>query len=144
MKKWIWMFSFLMICSSALAAVAPNIDESGMGIKGYDPVALLDNGTLVKGEEGVHFTYLGARYHFLNMDNKVAFVINKDRYIPRYGGWCAFAVSKGQTADIDPQTFSVYKDKLYFNANMDVKALWEAALETNISIADTNWISMNK
>lgn len=65
----------------------------------------------------------------------------------RYGGYCAYAVSQGKTADIDPEAWTITEGKLYLNLNKEIQRLWEKDMQEYIRKADENWprmLSKNK
>ena len=64
---------------------------------------------------------------------------NPEKYAPQYGGYCAYAVSQGKTADIDPAAWTIVNNKLYLNLNKDVQGLWEKDRDVYIRNADKNW-----
>ena len=67
------------------------------------------------------------------------FRLYPERYAPRYGGYCAYAVSQGKTADIDPDAWTIVDNRLYLNLNKDVQELWEKDRREYIRKADENW-----
>lgn len=79
---------------------------------GYDVVAYFDNEAQV-GDPALAAEYEGARYYFTNEANKQRFEENPARYVPAYGGWCAYAMSEGKQFDIDPRSFKVTDGRLY-------------------------------
>jgi hypothetical protein len=48
-------------------------------------------------------------------------------------------VSRGTTADIDPEVWSIVDGKLYLNLNREVQGMWDEDLSENISKAEKNW-----
>ncbi len=62
-----------------------------------------------------------------------------EKYAPRYGGYCAYAVSQRKIADIDPEAWTIFREKLYLNLNKDVQKLWEKDMQEYIQKADANW-----
>lgn len=50
----------------------------------------------------------------------IAFKADPERYAPRYGGYCAYAVSHNDTAEGDPKVWSIVG-----NASLRVRAKWE-------------------
>ena len=60
-------------------------------------------------------------------------------FAPRYGGYCAWAVSQGYTASIDPEAWSIVDDRLYLNYSKSVRHQWEKNIPGNISKANRNW-----
>jgi YHS domain-containing protein len=128
---------FFISCSSALPPV--NVDSNGIAIKGYDAVAYRSKDKAIKGKAIYAFEWNGAKWHFSSEEHMKLFVDFPDHYAPQYGGYCAYAVSQGKTADIDPEAWSIVNNKLYLNLDKDVKRLWGKELQKNIASADNNW-----
>lgn len=106
--------------------------EKGVAIKGYDPVAFHTQNKAVKGDETYSFDWNGATWQFASSDNLELFQTSPDKYAPQFGGYCAFAVSQGFTAEVDPEHWLVKDDKLFIFSNEDVLNDWkkdEANLE---------------
>ncbi len=125
---------------SAMPAYAAKMNLlNGVAIQGYDPVAYVTQSAAVEGDAGITADYNGAVYQFASAANRDAFLADPARYAPQYGGFCAYAVSKGYTAPIDPQAFSVVDDKLYLNYSKSVRGIWSKDIPGNIKKGDTNW-----
>ncbi len=112
---------------------------NGVAIQGYDPVAYVTQDAAVAGDASITADYQGATYRFVSTENRDAFVGSPERYAPQYGGFCAYAVSQGYTAPIDPQAFSVVDDKLYLNFSKGVRSRWAKDIPGNIKKGDANW-----
>jgi YHS domain-containing protein len=122
-----------------------NLDE-GLAIKGYDPVAYFTSNKAVKGSKDLAVYSQGATYYFSSVANKELFKANPSKYLPEYGGWCAYAMgAKGEKVNIDPETFKIVNGKLYlfynkfFNNTLKDWNKDEANLKKN---ADANWIKI--
>jgi YHS domain-containing protein len=111
----------------------------GVGAGGYDPVSYLQDGGPKMGDAAIVTEWKGAKWQFSSAENFAAFKANPEKYAPQYGGYCAFAVSKGTTASGDPKVFSVVDGKVYFNLSKDVQTLWQKDIPGNISAANANW-----
>lgn len=121
-------------------AVAPiNMTADGLAIKGYDAVAYFTDHKPVKGLAQYEFQWQGAKYRFASADHRDLFVANPGKYVPQYGGYCAFALAHNGIADISPRQWAVVDDKLYLNNNGIAYTLWAAAKKSNIASADKNW-----
>jgi len=84
---------------------------------GYDVVAYFSNEAL-KGKEEYIFIYEDVRFKFINKENLTTFKMNPGKFIPQYGGWCAYAIAlKNKKVGIDPKTFEVRGGKLYLFYN---------------------------
>ena len=71
-----------------------NVDSNGVVLKGYDPVAYFTRHQAVKGNPAIQIRSGGAIYYFVSVADKVAFSKNPSRYVPQYGGFCAYHLSK--------------------------------------------------
>ena len=60
-------------------------------------------------------------------------------YAPEFGGYCAYAVSRGYTADIDPNAWRIVDGRLYLNYSKRVQKLWEEDVPGNIAKGRQNW-----
>jgi len=125
-------------CSSQ--AVPPvNVTEEGVAIKGYDPVAYFTRGEPAEGSAEFEYEWQGARWRFTSAEHMEIFKAEPEKYAPQYGGYCAYAVSRGTTADIDPYAWTIVNGKLYLNLNKGVRRVWEKDIPGNIRKADENW-----
>lgn len=121
-------------------AMKPEIFASrGIAIRGYDPVAYFKEKRAVRGDKKFETNYKGATFRFANAENLTDFITNPERFAPQYGGYCAWAVSHGYTASIDPDAWTIEGDKLYLNYSLRVRAQWEADKQNRIRLADENW-----
>ena len=137
----------LLLCWSNLlpAQSQPyfNVDEKGVWVDGYDPVAYLLEGKAVEGSSQWSFVHRGASFHFASQAHLDLFKKDPEKYLPQYGGWCAFAIGDhNEKVDVDPQTFKIRNGKLYlfynkfFNNTLEDWNADEARLNKQ---ADANW-----
>lgn len=118
--------------------------ENGLALKGYDPVAYFVEGKPVEGSDAFATEWKGAKWHFASAQNRELFLSAPEKYAPQYGGYCAWAVGHGYTANGDPNVWKVIDGKLYLNYNQEVKAKWEQDIPSFISKGDENWSSFQK
>lgn len=112
----------------------------GLAMQGYDPVAYHIEGAAKKGSASHAFTWQGAEWHFASAENKTAFQQNPGKYAPAYGGYCAFAVSKGFTAKSNPESWRINDGRLYLLNGPDVVKSWDEEITQGaIPTADNNW-----
>ncbi|NNE81033.1 MAG: YHS domain protein [Silicimonas sp.] len=128
-----------LLSRPAMAGKPPVFASGGVAINGYDPVAYLTMSKPVKGDAAFASDWVGASLLFANAENKTIFDADPDKYAPKYGGYCAYAVSKGATAPTDPTAWTVHEGRLYLNFSVDVRGIWRQDLTGNIARADTNW-----
>ena len=116
--------------------------KHGIAINGYDPVAYFTLSKPVKGDMAFVSNWDGAKMLFSSAENKEMFDASPDAFAPRYGGYCAYAVSRNYTASTAPSAWSIYKDRLYLNYSRSVRALWSTNKSGNVTKADANWPSV--
>lgn len=129
----------LLSGGTAGAAEDPVFSTSAGAIRGYDPVAYFTQGKPVKGDRRFSLDYQGATWRFASAENRDRFAAEPGRYAPQYGGYCAWAVSQGYTASVDPDAWRIVNDKLYLNYSTGVQKRWSQDVPGNIAKADANW-----
>ena len=129
----------LLAPSLAFAAKDPVYNSRGIAIQGYDPVAYFTDQQPRKGHRDYEVSHMGATFRFASAENKASFEANPDKYAPQYGGYCAWAVSHGYTASINPHAWTIDNDKLYLNYSLSVRAQWDADRANRIKLGDQNW-----
>lgn len=112
---------------------------TNVAIRGYDPVAYFTVGRPTQGVASFKASYQGAEFRFANAANRAAFIANPSRYAPQYGGYCAWAVSQGSTAGIDPNAWAIVDGKLYLNYNANIQSRWQGNRAQFIVAANRNW-----
>ena len=111
----------------------------GVGAGGYDVVAYQTEGKAMAGDDRVTRQHDGVTYRFANAANRAMFDAGPDRYLPRFGGYCAWAVSRGYTAHGDPEAWTVVDGRLYLNYSKAVRSQWQRDTAGNIASGDANW-----
>lgn len=143
-----WMFlTVVVLCTSPLMvqhaqAGKPEVFTGivkGVAVGGYDPVSYFAEGRAVKGKPGIASQHAGVTWRFSSEANRAAFEAEPGRYAPQYGGYCAWAVSRGYTAQGDPEAWKIVDGKLYLNYNREVQSTWQKDIPGNVAKADANW-----
>jgi YHS domain-containing protein len=116
-----------------------NVDQNGVILKGYDPVAYFKQNRAVKGDPKYSSSYGGATYYFASARDKAAFEKSPAKYAPQYGGYCANGMTKRKLNDSDPNVFYVYKAKLYVCSDAKAGKSFYSHPDANIQKADANW-----
>jgi YHS domain-containing protein len=127
-----------MAGSSASPVAAVNTTD-GLALKGYDPVAYFTDGQATKGVDQYSFQWKGVTYRFASAENLQRFKADPDKYLPQYGGYCAYAMSLDRIADIDPSRWAIVGGKLYLNNVFLAQHLRSLNKSGNIASADRNW-----
>lgn len=128
--------------SIALADPVNQID--GVAIHGFDPVAYFTQHKAVKGSTDFTAAYDGVTYEFASLKDQKLFELNPARYVPQYGGYCAYGVSEGAKADIDPHAFTIRDGKLYLNYSEDVGRDFNKTAGARVQKADQNWPTVSQ
>jgi len=146
MTKIHFVFGLLVLTGlfSALSATAAEkpINTTTFGnlaVHGYDPVAYFVDHKPVEGKKEFSYSWNDAQWRFVSHENLEKFKSSPERYAPQYGGYCAYAVSKGKTADIDPEAWEIVNEKLYLNYNKKIQETWRQERDSDIALADRNW-----
>jgi hypothetical protein len=122
------------------APVYVGVEGGDVAVSGYDAVSYFEgDGVPVKGSEAFAVAHAGAVYHFASADHAARFAADPDAFMPRYGGHCAWAMSRGYLAPGDPLQYAIVDGKLYLIFDADVKAKWDKDRAGFIASAEKNW-----
>jgi YHS domain-containing protein len=137
---------WLVVTGAAMAGapIAAVNTEHGLALKGYDPVAYFTTGKPMPGLAQFSITYNGAVYRFASAANRDSFVAAPDKFLPQYGGYCAYAIALNTIADIDPDEWTIVNGKLYLNNNFLSQTLWFLDKSGYIAKGDQNWPRVSK
>ena len=135
--------SFLILATSLTSNAQHSAifsTEEG-AIRGYDPVAYFKNADAVKGKKEFSYDHENATWYFSSQENLEIFKATPEKYLPQYGGYCAYGASDGDghKAPTQPDAWTVINGKLYFNYNKKVQTLWLKDTAELIGKADFNW-----
>ncbi len=123
---------------------AVNQDGRKIAMHGYDAVAYFTDGRPAKGSAQFGARWMGASWMFATAEHRDLFQKEPEKYAPQYGGYCAWAVSQGYTANGDPEAWRIVNGKLYLNYNKSVQQKWERDREARIQEGDRNWPGLHK
>ena len=124
----------------ALAAgTEVNATITGLALRGYDPVAYFTDGKPVPGDYTITTQHDGATYRFASEDHKALFLRDPAKYLPEFGGFCAYGTAKGVKVDGDPTIWKIVDNKLYLNLAPAVATRWDQDIPGNIKTANENW-----
>jgi YHS domain-containing protein len=115
------------------------IDDAGRAIRGYDAVAYFADGEPQPGSAAFSHDWNGAVWLFASAAHRDAFKANPEDYAPQFGGYCAYAITKGHVQEARPEVWSIVDDKLYLNLGPGAQKKWRADVPGNIARAVNNW-----
>ena len=114
-------------------------ESSIVGVGGYDLVSYHNGKKPLPGNGNHVVRHEGVNYLFANADNASNFEQDPARYLPAYGGYCAFGVSVGKKFIADPTVWEVVDGQLYLNLDNGIKKIWSEDVAGNINRADQEW-----
>ena len=129
----------------AACSVGPNtpVNVSGASntaVSGYDVVAFFTDAKAVNGSPFITAEHGGATYFFASEEHKALFAAAPEKYVPQYGGFCAFGVGAvNKLLPVDISTWQVRGGKLYLNLNQAILSRFNADFAGLNAKADQNW-----
>lgn len=130
---------------AALALIAPSasmadtVANSVIGARGYDLTTFFSSEKPAHGTGHHVATYDGVDYLFTSDENKKAFQADPQKFLPAFGGYCAFGASIGKKFVADPDVYDIVDGKLYFNLDTKIRAIWSKDISGNLAKAEQNW-----
>ena len=131
-------FAFAIFLVPSLAQ-AGHSNANLIGVQGYDLVAYHTQNKALRGNGHNVAEHNGISYQFSTAENRKAFEANPAKYLPAYGGYCAFGVSMGKKFNGDPNVWKVVDGKLYLNLDTKIQKMWTEDMSNHITKANTNW-----
>jgi len=108
---------FLVITTAVYSQKTTYNIQDGAVAAGYDVVAYFHH-KAINGNKKFTTTYQGVTFRFSSKENLETFKKSPKKYIPQYGGYCAYAMGKnGEKVNINPKTFEIRDGKLYLFYN---------------------------
>lgn len=140
---------FLLSISSAFAG-SWNVNKDNVVLDGYDVVAYRNADKAIKGSAKYATEYDSVTFYFSSPENLAAFKQKPTHFLPKYNGFCAFAVgAKNAKVPANPDTFKLYNGELlvFFNDMYDgqkfnTKVPWNNDEKALHSKAEKNWKSL--
>ncbi|MGO4669425.1 YHS domain-containing (seleno)protein [Bosea sp. 2YAB26] len=145
--------SFILLAGAVLAASGVRADmprpvntlgsPDGLAIRGYDPVAYFHDGGPRLGRPEFSVALHGATWRFASAEHKALLEADPARYLPAYGGFCAYGTSRGYLVKIEPEAWSIVDGTLYLNYDRDVRKTWLGDPAGFIAKAERHWPQLN-
>jgi YHS domain-containing protein len=121
-----------------------NTNRDGVAIDGYDPVAYFVEGRARRGSSEFPMSWGGATWHFAEAENRDAFAADPARYVPAYGGYCAWAASRRKIAPVDPRAWHIENGRLFLNYNGRLNRRFTEASSELIAAGDASWPELRR
>jgi len=120
------------------------IDGHGVALRANDVVALATGLGVVPGQARHTSVHDGVAYYFASREALEQFTAAPEKYMPQFGGYCAFGVAKGKKLDGSPRFADVVDGKLYLFLNAEVFRMYEEDRAGVIAGAAANWPGMHR
>jgi YHS domain-containing protein len=119
------------------------VDGARVALRGVDTVALA-TGLKVTDDYAKHTAVRdGVAYYFETADAQKAFEAAPEKYMPQYGGFCAFGVAIGKKLDAAPRYADIVDGKLYVFLNAGAFAKYKEDKAGALAKAEKNWPGMH-
>ncbi len=134
--------------------------KNGVALNGTDLVEYFkkENNKAIKGLKENSTTYNKVTYYFASKENLNAFKKDPSKYLPAYGGYCAWAIEESsEYVPVDYDSYLIEEDEegkkrllLFYNKFfINTKTKWikkskkqDKGSKALISKADSNWLKM--
>jgi hypothetical protein len=112
----------------------------GIALNGFDAVSYFEADGPLAGSENFSAVHADASWYFATAANRDLFAAEPEKYSPQFGGFCAFAASKGFTAHPAPEAWHIEDGALYVFADEKVRDEWVAELPGgSLQRSQENW-----
>ena len=109
---------FLLLSATFFGQQTDYNTKKGYIAEGYDVVSYFTEKVPLEGTKKHQTIYEGAKFKFSSAKNLLRFEENPSKYIPQYGGYCAYAIAAKKTKMyIDAEAYEIRDDKLYLFYN---------------------------
>jgi hypothetical protein len=140
-------FITILLLSSSTTFFAQNYNtKQGFVAEGYDVVSYFNN-KAEKGNKEFTTEFDEVKFKFSSKKNLEIFKKSPKKYIPQYGGYCAYALGvKAEKVAVNPKTFEIRDGKLYLfydSWGINTFELWKKeGAEKLQKQANKNWLKI--
>ncbi|PSL14540.1 YHS domain-containing (seleno)protein [Shimia abyssi] len=120
-------------------AQKPEVFQNPVAINAVDPIGYFEQSRPLAGSADHKVEWNGAEWNFSSERNASMFASDPETYAPVFGGYCAFAASRGYLAPTIPEAWTIYEGKLYLNASLRAQDLWRQDIPGNIAAGLKSW-----
>lgn len=121
-----------------------NVKKDLLAVQGYSIVSYIEKGIAEKGMVEFQVNYDNINYNFVSQEQVDLFKANQKKYLPKYGGYCAFGVLIDTRLDANPKNFKIINGETYLylkNEKMDALEAWnhKGHESKKINETDAKW-----
>ena len=114
------------------------VSNQGVAIYGFDPVAYFTEGRAVEGSKDISLELFDATWRFTSEQHRQLFQDDPGKYIPQYGGHCAWGIKTDGHIEPEPGSWRIVDDKLYLYRNHAAHSRWSKK-QGFVFRADSKW-----
>ncbi|MGR3804257.1 YHS domain-containing (seleno)protein [Marinibacterium profundimaris] len=131
--------SLSVVGTPAQAGRAMFCTIEGLAIDGYDPVSYFSTQGPRRGRRDISVMWKGAIWRFATPKHRDMFELNPWALAPRYGAYCAYAMSQGILVPGSPRVWHLVNGRLYLTQDVEAHERWRKDMVSHIAKADVNW-----
>ncbi len=107
----------MQLCGQEFTSGKYHVNSENVMLQGYDPVSYFNSEKPIMGKAEFSITHDGVVYNFSSEANKTLFVESPEKYIPAYGGFCAFGLG------MDPSKTNGFAQGRYKTSPLSYKVI---------------------
>lgn len=113
--------------------------KSNIAMDGFDMVNYFSAKSAARGNQRFSFNHDNLGWYFISDKNYSLFKTKPNKYLPQFGGYCLYTISKGYTYPPDLKVWHLFKNKLYFFKDEETKKLALEDWKNVIENANLHW-----
>ena len=101
---------------------SPSWQDQDVALRGRDVVSYFEADQPSEGSEQYTVEWDRTTWRFASQENRDLFEQNPEKYVPQFGGYCPVSVTNHRAKIGLTDQFTVYDNRLYFNASKEARA----------------------
>jgi len=118
-------------------AAIMSVDQ--VALEGYDPVAYFTSGSARKADGTYSYLYEGLTWNFETSDNLESFKADPAKYVPVFGGFCAYELTDEELVYSKPEFWHIHNGQVYLFSRKSSQEKWFREMDTMIPKAQMQW-----
>jgi YHS domain-containing protein len=110
-----------------------------VALKGYDPVSYFTSASAHKADGTYSYLYEGLTWYFETSENLESFKADPAKYIPVFGGFCAYELADEELAYSKPEFWHIHNGQVYLFSSKGAQEKWYMQIDTMIQKAQMQW-----
>ena len=113
--------------------------HANLMLRGYDPVAYFTDGKPLPGKVEIAVQHEGLDYRFTSEEHRKMFLANPQRYVPKYGGFCAQGIAYAVMFGGEAEKFQIINDRLFIYGDQGAIDAWNSSPKKHLEYAEHYW-----